>query len=435
MKTNRYQSWGRYPTVTHRGVKQISQRNERLEEIAEGESQLAFGQGRSYGDVCLNAGGILLDTAALSRLISFDPETGLLSCEAGETIEQILKHIVPHGWFLPVTPGTKYVSLGGAIANDIHGKNHHKVGTIGRHVTRFELLRSDGTKLLCSRETNQDFFQATIGGLGLTGLITWAEIQLQKIRCNAIIADYIRFRSLAEFFALSDYSSDTHEFTVAWVDCLATGSSLGRGIFIRGNWDADGENRRAPGLKLALPFDFPTWALNRYAVQAFNSVYFSGRRSIVVNRRLHYEPFFYPLDSILNWNRMYGRRGFLQYQCVVPITNGSDWISDILVNITKSRTASFLAVLKVFGDMPSPGILSFPRPGVTLSLDFPVNQTTLLLLEELDTIVRNAGGAIYPAKDSRMSAENFKSFFPQWEDFTRFIDPSFSSSFWRRVTG
>jgi FAD/FMN-containing dehydrogenase len=237
---------------------------------------------------------------------------------------------------------------------------------------------------------------------------------------------------------LSAESDEDFEYTVAWVDCLASGKELGRGIFMRGNHDREpgrGTAHVHKELPLAVPIDFPAFALNALTMKAFNTAYYHAQREKHVQRTVAYAPFFYPLDAIHDWNRIYGKRGFLQYQCVVPHEDGYDVMLDILRRISRSGEGSFLTVLKKFGDVPSPGMLSFPRPGLTVALDFPYNgRKTLRLFEELDGVVRRSGGAVYPAKDARMSAESFQTYFPQWERFARYIDPKFSSSFWRRVT-
>ena len=431
-------SWGRYPKVRHSQALSIYWRNELPDFAQLEESALPFAYGRSYGDSCLNAGGVTLDVSHLQRFIAFDDETGILRCEAGVSLAEILEVMVPRGWFLPVTPGTKFVSVGGAIANDIHGKNHHRGGTFGCHVTCFELLRSNGERLLCSPEQNSELFRATIGGLGLTGLILWAEFRLKPIINPYIDMDHIRFASLAEFFEISAESDADFEYTMSWVDILIGGESLCRGIFMRGNHNQSRELAAKPmkkRLPLAVPFDFPRFVLNSLTVKAFNELYYHAQ----VQKRVHkvdsYDPFFYPLDSIHNWYHMYGKRGFLQYQFVVPFEDGHYAMREILGRIRRSGEGSFLTVLKKFGDVQSPGMLSFPRPGLTLALDFAYGgPKTLRLLEYLDQIVLQSGGAVYPAKDARMSAESFQAFFPRWQEFSAYVDPQFSSSFWRRVT-
>jgi FAD/FMN-containing dehydrogenase len=430
-----HQSWGRYPRANQVVIEPAWSDDPIVFEP--GRSYLPFGLGRSYGDSCLNDGGVIISTRRLDRFLSFDSEKGLLTCEAGVSLADILSFSVPRQWFLPVTPGTKFVTLGGAIANDVHGKNHHRAGTFGCHVTEFELLRSSGEILRCSPERNAELYAATIGGLGLTGLIRSATLQLKKIGGPYIDRESVKFGSLDEFFEISAQSEMSFEYTVAWLDCVSTGKSFGRGLFFRGehsNMPANGHRPGKPLLKV--PFDFPGFALNKLSVSAFNQLYFHKQFSRIKKDVLHYDPFFYPLDSVYDWNRIYGSRGFLQFQCVIPTEDHHEALTRILRLIVDSGRASFLAVLKEFGDVPSPGMLSFPRKGVTLCLDFPnQGQSTLELLSRIDDIVRNTGGAQYPAKDSTMSGSSFKQYFPRWEEFTKYVDPKFSSSFWRRVIG
>lgn len=433
-----FESWGLYPKAKAQIPYPMTDRFQGL------PTQLVLprGLGRSYGDSCLNQDGILLTTTALNHFISLDREQGLLRCEAGVSFAEILQLIVPHGFFLPVTPGTKFVTVGGAIANDIHGKNHHTAGNFGHHVLSFELLRSSGERLHCSRTENADFFYATLGGLGLTGLITWAEFSLKKISSAWIDQQQIQFHSLQEFFDLSKASETTHEFTVSWVDCVTRSKDI-RGIFIRGNQalarstplPKDNFKLHSASTWKNIPTYFPEFVLNRFSIQAFNELYFRKNFSKHKSSRVHYEPFYYPLDSILNWNKIYGRRGFLQYQCVLPFKNDQGAaLAEIFALLKQSQMGSFLAVLKTFGDIKSEGLLSFPQEGVTLALDFPNYGPSLLkVLEDCDRIVLLAGGRVYPAKDARMSAESFHAFFPSVNEFTKYVDPQFSSSFWRRV--
>ena len=396
---------------------------------------LAVGMGRSYGDVCLLQNGTLLRASYLDRLLAFDQQTGLLRCEAGVTLAQILDFAVPRGWFLPVSPGTKYVTVGGAIANDIHGKNHHVAGTFGLHTTCFELVRSDGTRVFCSATDNPDWYAATIGGMGLTGLISWAEIQLRPIVSRRIRHRSTKFVGLEEFFALSRASNQ--EYTVAWIDCVAQGSQFARGIFLQGEHDdTPGPLTLQAKAKLVLPFDLPAFALNRSTVGAFNTLYYHKQWSKDRAGFVDYEPFFYPLDRILQWNRLYGKDGLLQFQCVLPWESDPMGIIQVMKAITASGLASFLAVLKVFGDVASPGMMSFPMPGVTLALDFPIRrEVSFDLLDRLAAITAEVGGRMYPAKDACMSAAHFQQFYPRWEQFSAYIDPGFSSSFWQRVAG
>ncbi|MFP3873094.1 MAG: FAD-dependent oxidoreductase [Thiohalophilus sp.] len=428
-------SWGRYPDVKQE-LYRLHWDSDAWPDN-DGVSLLAHGQGRSYGDVGLNQSGILLDTRELNRFIQFDPQNGILRCEAGVTLAEILNLIVPHGWFLPVTPGTRFVSIGGAIANDVHGKNHHRVGTFGCHVNRLGLRRSDGAVHDCSQGKNKNLFKATIGGLGLTGLIVWAEIKLKKIKSTAIQQQALRFENLDAFFTLSAESDQDWEYTVAWIDCLAKGKQLGRGIFYRGNHADARLKQKEPTdyrrTRFNLPLTPPGFLLNHVTVKMFNQGYY--RKPLKSESLVHFDPFFYPLDKIGHWNRLYGKRGFFQYQCVIPQDNAHHALPQLLKTIADSGQGSFLSVLKQFGDIPSPGLLSFPRPGVTLALDFANRgRKTLELLERLDGITVANDGAVYPAKDARMSPEAFQHYYPDWETFQQYIDPAFSSSFWRRVS-
>lgn len=439
--TKRYTSWGRYPQVDHQKVKPIFWRDD-LPDLAQIEGTvLPFAYGRSYGDSCLNADGTLLDITGLRQFMAFDREKGLLRCEAGVLLSEILDLIVPKGWFLPVTPGTKFISVAGAIANDVHGKNHQVAGTFGCHVTCFELLRSDGSHLICSPTQNEDYFRATIGGLGLTGVILWAEFRLKKIPTPLIQMENIRFDSLEEFFDLSEESDQLgYEYTVSWVDCTAQGNKLGRGHFTRGNfYDPPlGMDKLPKALpSLPVPFDLPTFLMNSLTVKAFNTLYYNRQPTKTARGIVHYNSFFYPLDALTDWYRVYGKSGFLQYQFVMPYhkEDGYEPIKEIFRRIARSGQGSPLVVFKTFGTIKSPGMLSFPRPGVTLALDFAFRgERTLKLLDELDEIVFANGGALYPAKDARMSPARFQASFPNWGAFAEYVDPKFSSSFWRRVT-
>lgn len=433
-----YQSWGRYPKIDNdkQDVYHVYPDSFSFPDTENGSADsplfLAYAQGRSYGDVCQNTKGILLDTQHLDHFIQYDKEKGILRCEAGVTFENILQLIIPHNWFLPVTPGTKYISVGGAIANDIHGKNHHKAGTFGQHVLKLELLRSNGERHICSPTENTELFNATIGGLGLTGLINWVEFSLKKIPGSNIEQETIRFNNLKEFYKLSDESDKDWEYTVAWIDCLATGDELGRGLFIRGNHCASAKKHKFKPSKLSVPFDAPAFLLNKYTVNAFNQFYF--KRPIKQFTKVNFDPFFYPLDAIANWNRLYGKKGFMQYQCLIPTEYREKAMHEILSIISESGQGSFLSVLKEFGNIQSPGLLSFPRQGTTLALDFPNRgQKTLELLNRLDAVTLKYNGSVYPAKDARMSPDSFAQYYPNWNEFEAFIDPHFSSDFKSRV--
>jgi len=433
--SERVLSWGRYPRVEHRHVYKPAW-NDQVPGILQTSapaSLLPFGLGRSYGDSCLNAGHELIDCHRLNRILGFDESTGMVRCESGVSLSDLLRVFLPKGWFLPVTPGTSFVTVGGAIANDVHGKNHHCAGTFGAHVHQIALYRSDNGLMFCSSRENSEMLRATIGGLGLTGVIAWADIQLKRVDGPWIDSESIPFHGLKTFLDLSHESNDRFEYTVAWLDCFA-GRNV-RGVFFRGNHAANYRKDFHPKRGPKLPFELPSWILNRFSVRAFNATYYAvhvakKRRAIVA-----YDPFFYPLDSIRQWNLLYGRQGFLQYQCVIPEKN-LEAFEELLDRIARSGLGSFFVVLKQFGSAPPAGMLSFPRPGLTITLDFAMRgERTLGLLRSLDEVVEKSRGALYPAKDARMSPAVFETSFPNWRDFVAYKDPKMSSSFWRRVTG
>lgn len=397
---------------------------------------LAYGNGRSYGDSCLNDGGGLIAARRLDQILAFDRKSGLITCEAGVLLDTILEQVVPLGWFLPVTPGTAFVTIGGALANDVHGKNHHHAGTFGRHVRAFELVRSDGGRLTCAPDMNKALFAATIGGYGLTGLITQVTLQLMPIQSAEMRQEAIHFPSLDRFFEVAAESDATHEYTVAWIDSLAGGAGFGRGVFFRAN-HAPASERPQPRAARPLPFPInpPFPLINRLTLRAFNMLYRAAQPRSPEPRRIPYRPFFYPLDRVSNWNRAYGPRGLRQFQCAVPMAQAHIAVEEMLRRTLAAGEASFLTVLKLFGDVPSPGMMSFPVAGATLTLDFPHRgERTLKLLDELDRVAIGAGGRVNPYKDARMSPATFEASFPQWRDFARHVDPGFSSGFWRRVT-
>lgn len=435
MKTSNVLSWGRVFSVPQR-LQAVHDRHAPLPlSPAEVASVLPFGNGRSYGDSCLNADGGLLLTRGLDRFIAFDPNTGILVCESGVLLAEILQLFVPQGWFLPVTPGTRFVTLGGAVANDVHGKNHHLAGTFGCHVESLEVLRSDGRRTVCSLEENGELFAATIGGLGLTGLITWVALRLRRIANPWIDAETIRFPDLDGFFELCDESDRDYEYTVSWIDCSGRGKRVGRGLFMRGNHaPASAVPGRYRSRMITFPAVPPLSLVNPLTLRVFNTLYYHKQLSVLTRSLQHYEPFFYPLDGLLEWNRMYGPRGFYQYQCAIPMAAGRDATRQLLDEIGRSGLGSFLAVLKLFGTPTSPGLLSFPLHGITLALDFPNRGAALhTLFARLDAIVVEAGGRLYPAKDGRMPGSLFRAGYPGWREFSGWVDPRFSSSFWRRV--
>jgi FAD/FMN-containing dehydrogenase len=401
-----------------------------------GAAILPVGLQRSYGDSVLNSDGGLVSMVGLNRFISLDLATGTLRAEAGVTLNDILKLIVPHGFFVPVTPGTRFVTLGGAIANDVHGKNHHRAGTIGRHINRIGLLRSDGSRLEIglSHDTN-DLFAATIGGLGLTGIIEWAELILEPIESSQLEVQNVPYGGLSEFWELAAESDEKHEHTAAWVDLTTKGRGSGRGIFLRANWSNEGGCiSHSDRQRLAIPIEAPNKLLSSISISLFNQLYYAIQNFRAGTRRQHYAPFFYPLDSIAEWNRLYGRRGFWQYHCVVPRQAMKDAIREIVNEVARSDQCAFLGVLKTCGDLPSPGLLSFPMEGATLALDFPNRgERTLKFFTRLDTIVSNAHGRLYAAKDGRIPKDMWRGGYPHLERFMSHIDPGIASDFWKRV--
>jgi FAD/FMN-containing dehydrogenase len=435
LPTGRVFSWGRYPRVPHSRVHKPAW-NDQIPDVLQSASDgslLPHGLGRSYGDSCLNAHRELIDCRRINRVLAFDESTGLLRCEAGTSFADIIEIFLPKGWFLPVTPGTQFITVGGAIANDVHGKNHHCAGTFGAHVRQLGLHRSSDGFVICSADENPQMFRATIGGLGLTGVIAWADIQLRRVDGPWIDSEVVPFHSLSTFLDLSSESDGKYEYTVAWLDCFAGRNA--RGLFFRGNHSTEKERKFRPKRGTEVPFALPGWVLNQFTVKAFNAAYYHAHAAKNSMALVGYDSFFYPLDSVRQWNLLYGKQGFLQYQCVVPTAN-VDALGDVLDLIARSGMGSFLGVLKQFGTQPAAGMLSFPRPGLTLALDFAMRgERTLTLMKALDEIVLGNGGAFYPAKDARMSATMFEASFPRWRSFAPCVDPKMSSSLWRRVTG
>ena len=423
-------AWGRLSADEHRWTT-LTERSSVARSIRGGG--LPFGNGRSYGDVCLNAGGVLWSTRGLDRFIAFDREAGLIECEAGLLLKDIIDVVLPSGWFLPVVPGTQFITVGGAIANDVHGKAHHAAGSFGDQVLSFELVRTDGQLVQCSPDENAEWFRATVGGLGLTGVITRARLRLRKVAGPWLESETIPFDSLEEFFRLSSEARRSFEYTVSWIDCVSGGR--GRGVFFQGNHGGKTDPASARRPK-TFPLTPPVSLINRLSLRAFNFAYYRMNKLKQGRGWQHYVPFFFPLDNLLEWNRIYGPRGFFQYQSVVPPGVQLDATRAMLREIARSGLGSFLAVLKTFGERAAPGLLSFPMPGTTLALDFP-NQgaQTLALFERLDAIVAEAGGRLYPAKDARMTRAMFEAGYPRLDEFINYLDPGISSSMSRRLLG
>ena len=408
---------------------------EEVPKLLSGGSILATGLGKSYGDVAANTAGTVISSLGLNRMISFDAELGVLVCEPGVLLNDIQETFLDRGWMLPVTPGTSWITVAGAIANDVHGKDHHLAGTFGDHVSEFTVARSDGSVQVCSLAKNPELFRATIGGLGLTGFILEATISLKPVAGPFFDTETIPFESLDDFFSLSqETDSQGWQGSVGWFDCSTR--KAGRGSFTRGNHSAEQldfvETKRRSTLNL--PITPPFSLVNRLSLDVFNSAYFTLQKAGAGKRRMRYEDFYYPLDGVKNWNRIYGPRGFFQYQSVIPMKDAKAATSEMLRVIQKSGQGSFLAVLKTFADRKPAGLLSFARHGVTLALDFPNRgESTMALMENLDRIVADAGGTLNPSKDARMSRAMFKSGFPELPRFLLQRDPAFASDFSRRV--
>lgn len=395
------------------------------------ESLLAYGNGRSYGDTCQNRPGRLVDMRTRNRILSFDARTGLLRAEAGALLCDIIAVAAPQGWFPAVVPGTQFVTLGGAVANDIHGKNHHRRGSFGCHIEALTLLRSDGTLRDCGPDRESELFRATIGGMGLTGLILDVTVRLMKAGVADVEESVRGFNSLDEYFDLAEEADTQNEYAVAWLDQL---SASGGGLLMTANHATEGSFRPASAPTLSVPFQLPFNMLNRASVALFNRAYRWSRMQHAGPLRSHYARYFFPLDGVRGWNRLYGPSGLHQHQSVIPEVAAREAITAMLSAARAAGHASFLTVLKRFGTIPSPGLLSFPRPGYTLTLDFPNRgKKTLQLLETLDEITVRAGGAVNPYKDARMAAGTFAASFPGWRALERQRDPAFMSDFWRRT--
>ena len=440
--------WGRYPRLdcdvaapTRRSaVPGLYEEACGRQDEQESAGWIPYGLGRSYGDAPLLSNGAVLQTTGLARFQSFDEESGRLVCEAGVTLAEILEVFGARGFFSPVVPGTKFVTVGGAIANDIHGKNHHVDGTFTDHVEDFEMLCADGEVRTVSRSEHADLFHATVGGLGLTGTILSATVRLAHVGSPWLDVESIRVRDLDHFFEVSAESGG-FSHVVTWIDCLARGKKLGRGIFTRGRHlpaATSGRSGLLSKLPLRVPVDLPNWLLNPLTAKVFNEAYFRKQWRARSRGVVHYEPWFFPLDAIHQWNRGYGKRGMLQYQLVVPPDPEHRALRRVVEHVARSGMGTFLAVIKEFGDRDHGG-LSFPREGVTLALDFPNYGRALLdLLDELDRMVVEAGGRVYLGKDARLGAEMFRAMYPEWREWKEVRDRwdpdgRFVSSLGRRV--
>lgn len=421
----RLSGWGRFPVVEAPCLSMRDEAEARRALLGQ-PSLIARGNGRSYGDAALNT-DCILSTLLSDRILAFDPVQGRITCEGGLLLSDLLAFLVPRGWFVPVTPGTKFVTLGGMVAADVHGKNHHGAGTFGAHVEGLTLLTAEGAVRRCSPEEEAGLFAATLGGMGLTGVILDVSFRLIPIETSAIRQETRRAEGLKEaLWQLEDTRG--WSYTVAWIDCQAHGARFGRSLVYLGE---HARREEAPGARLAVParqarrvpVDLPGFALNPWSIRAFNELYWRGGRPGTA--LVDYDTYFYPLDAVLEWNRIYGGRGFVQYQCVVPREAAAEGIAALLRRIVASGRGSFLAVLKLLG-AEGIGPLSFPMEGYTLALDFPADTASFNLLLELDAITADHGGRLYLAKDARMGATMLRQGYPRLDAFRRIreaLDP------------
>lgn len=440
--------WGRLA-----GMRAAVRRPEAGAEIAhllrdgDASSVTPRGLGRSYGDAAYDERGVVVESTALDRFIAFDPHSGLLECEAGVSFADILRVFLPQGWILPTTPGTQFVTVGGAIAADVHGKNHHRVGSFGEHVRQFTLMLASGATVGCSRQENTELFYATLGGMGLTGFILDAVVQMRPVETAYVVVDYRRSRSLEDSLAMFESGDSTYEHSVAWVDCLAGGAALGRGVVMRANHAGRGDVAAAdladplelPGRRRwSVPCDLPVSPLRRWSIKLFNEAFYArhgdGTRLVDVGR------FFYPLDAVDGWNRLYGPKGFIQYQAFFPRATSAAGLRELLMRISAAGAASFLAVMKSCGRADG-GLLSYLEPGHTLALDIPVHGSASdmrQLCASFDEILLRHGGRLYLAKDAVTTAATFERMYPRLPEFRRIkrvVDPQqrFSSALARRL--
>jgi decaprenylphospho-beta-D-ribofuranose 2-oxidase len=438
-RKERLSGWAKYPVED--GFVFRPEKTSDLDKIlnsSEFDTYISRGLGRSYGDTALNnQSGVILNLKQ-NRFLGFDPETCILECEAGVSLEEIIEFFLPKGYFLPVTPGTKYVTLAGAIANDVHGKNHHRDGCISEHIVEFKLYIASGEILTCSRNENNELFWATVGGIGLTGVIVSIKIKLIKVKSSQIEVDYKKARNIEEAFELFETTDQDYQYSVAWIDCVSKGKNLGRSVLMLGNHSTNDEKLEVTKKrKINMAVDLPSFALNHVTVKSFNELYYQSYRDNS-KKLVDYDSFFYPLDSILNWNRMYGKRGFIQYQFVLPPETSKKGLRHILEKLSNSKRSSFLAVLKSFKQSNN-GLLSFPTKGYTLALDIPIkNESLFSFVKELDQLVLSYGGRIYLAKDAEMDSKVFEQMYPTLDKFKKIkkeVDPTniFSSSMSRRL--
>jgi decaprenylphospho-beta-D-ribofuranose 2-oxidase len=446
--TKEIHGWGRFPVATSQ-VFRPEKRSALGEILQDGllSNVVPRGLGRSYGDAAINgAQGGVVDVTRLNRFLSFDESTGVLTAEAGVSLAEIIETFLPRGFFPPVTPGTKFVTLGGAVASDVHGKNHEVDGTITTFIDRFTLLVPSGEVLTCSRSEHSDVFWATVGGMGLTGFILTVTLRLRRIETSYQVVDYLQLPNLDAAFKAFE-AGHSQRYSVAWIDCLGTGKSLGRSVLMLGD-DATPDQVKKAGKtdllpvchqlkrKAAIPVDFPSWVLNPLSIRAFNEAFYLKNRT-THGKLVDYDTYYYPLDFVNGWSRMYGGRGFLQYQFVLPPETAYEGLTRILGELAKHGAASFLAVLKRFG-AENEGLLSFPKPGYTLALDIPWREGLVEMLQRLDEVVLKYKGRTYLAKDAVLKPEMIRAMYPRLAEFQAIrnrLDPNnrLSSALGRRT--
>lgn len=402
-------SWGNYPKVESNFNDFEPCKKSSLFK----QNTIPFGNGRSYGDSCISENIIRFKN--YNHFISFDKQNGLLTLQSGVLLSEIIEVIVPNGWFLKVNPGTKLITVGGAIASDIHGKNHHVEGCFSECVNWFSLLLPSGKTLKCSREENQEMFYSACGGMGLTGYIIDVEIQLKPINSIYIKQKVTKTKNLKETFEVFE-TIKNEPYSVAWIDCLSKGDKIGRSLIMSGDFDDDGDLNYSPKKRFNVPFNFPSFSLNTLTVKIFNFLYYNKVFKKVSFQKVHFDSFFFPLDSIRNWNRIYGKKGFTQYQFILPKQESFEGLKSILNEISNSGKGSFLAVLKLYGK-ENRNYLSFPLEGYSLALDFKIEKGLFELLNKLDEIVLKHKGRIYLSKDVRVSKEVFEKGYPQINNF------------------
>lgn len=430
--------WGQYPKVQSKIQRfdTLSQPLDFRKENTSNDSTIARGNGKSYGDSALAES--VISMASHNHFLDFDQEKGEIHVQSGVLLSDILEVIIPKGWFLKVVPGTKYITVGGAIASDVHGKNHHIEGCFSNSVIEFNLMNAEGKTICCNPQDTPEWFFASCGGQGLTGIILDAKLSLKRIKSTKISQTTIRTNNLKQTFEAFEKNQNA-TYSVAWIDCLAQPENLGRSVIMTGDFSSENSTKLkyTNSQKLSIPFNFPSFLLNKWSVKLFNWLYYSKASKEEKTQNVSLDAFFFPLDSIKNWNRIYGSKGFVQYQFILPKEQSFEGLSQILQLISEAGQGSFLAVLKLYG-AENQNYLSFPLEGYSLALDFKANKKTLSLLDQLDEIVRQFQGRIYLTKDARMNQKTFEQGYPKLDKFKQFrqknnMDKVFQSHQSRRL--